>query len=136
VEESSQSVSPLSRLWDVSASLPDTIPLVVPSDHIAALTGDPKEMVDIRQLEDPDKDPYEWFDKMLNGICSEYAKQNRILSSAIRWGLMGLPGLCNTLEYFIDNGLASNEILEMHINNLIEEAKKLYIAILRIHQHS
>src|SRR5258708_18099945 len=78
-EESSQSVSPLSRLWDVSASLPDTIPLAVPSDHIAALTSDPKEMVDIRQLEDPDEDPYEWFNKMLNGICGKYTKWNRIM---------------------------------------------------------
>ncbi len=116
-------------------SLPDTVPLVVPSDHITALTGDPKEMVDIRQLEDPDEDPYKWFDKMLNSICSEYkVEQNPVISYQV--GLMGLPGLCNTLKYFINKGLASNEILEMCINNLIEEANKVYVTILRKQRHS
>jgi len=51
---------------------------------------------------------------------------------------MGLPGLCNTLQYFVEKGFASDEILEMHINNLIEEAKKVYVTIYipRKTQHS
>ena len=132
------SVSPLSTLKDLSSCLPDTVPLAVPSDHIAALTGDPKEIISIRQLEEPDEHPYEWLDKMLNSICSEYAKWNGIMPSAMRWGPMGLPGLCNTLQYFIEKGFAFDEILEMHINNLIEEAKKVYITIYipRKTQHS
>ena len=80
-------------------------------------------------MEDPDEDPYEWMDKILNSVCSKYAKQNGILPSAVRWGLMGLPGLCNTLQYFIDHQFASEEILEMCINNLIEEVKKVYVTI-------
>src|SRR5258708_38781040 len=124
-----QSASPLSSLRNISACLPDTIPLAVPSDHVAALAGDPREIVAIRQLEDPDEDPYEWLDKVLNGICGEFAKQNGVLPSAVRWGPMGLPGLCNTLQYFIDKGLASDMILETCINNLIDEAKKVYITV-------
>ena len=113
-------------------------PPAVPSDHITALTGDPKEIISIRQLEEPDKHPYEWLDKMLNSICSEYAKWNGIMPSAMRQGPMGLPGLCNTLQYIIEKGFASDEILEMCINNLIEEAKKVYITIYipRKTQHS
>ncbi|KAF8327756.1 uncharacterized protein EI90DRAFT_3018003 [Cantharellus anzutake] len=38
---------------------------------------------------------------------------------------MGLPGLCATLQYFTNNKFASEEILEIRINNLIEEAKKI-----------
>ena len=134
--QAEESVLPLSRLWDISVSLPDSVPIVVPSDHIAALTSDPKEMVDVRWLEDLDEDPYEWFNKVLNGICGKYAKRNGALSLAIKWGLMGLTGLCKTLQYFIDNGLALNEILETHINNLIEEAKKVYVTILKKHRNS
>ena len=124
-----QSASPLSRLRNISARLPDTIPLAVPSDCVAALAGDPREIVAIRQLEDPDEDLYEWLDKVLNGICGEFAKQNGVLPSAVRQGPMGLPGLCNTLQYFIDKGLASDMILETCINNLIDEAKKVYITV-------
>ncbi len=40
-----QSASPLSRLRNISACLPDTIPLAVPSDHVTALAGDPREIV-------------------------------------------------------------------------------------------
>ena len=66
---------------------------------------------------------------MLNGICGKYAKQNGLLPSAVRWGSMGLPGLCDTLQYFVNNGFASEEMLEMCINNLIEEAQKVYITV-------
>ena len=83
----------------------------------------------IRQLEDPDEDPYEWFDQMLNSVCGEYVKWNGLLPSAVRQGSMGLPGLCDMLQYFIDNGFASEEMLEIHINNLIEEAQKVYVTI-------
>ena len=113
-------------------------PPAVPSDHITALTGDPKEIISIRQLEEPDGHPYEWLDKMLNSICGEYAKRNGIMPSAMRQGPMGLPGLCNTLQYFVEKGFASDEILETCINNLIEEAKKVYVTIYipRKTQHS
>ncbi|KAF8324979.1 uncharacterized protein EI90DRAFT_3019287 [Cantharellus anzutake] len=125
LDKGSDSASPLSRLRDIAVHLPDTIPLAISSDCIAALAGDPKEIVAVQQLEEPNEDPYEWLDKMLNGICSEYAKRNGLLPSAIRWGPMGLPGLCNTLQFFVGHGFASEEILETRINNLIEEAKKV-----------
>ena len=86
-------------------------------------------MISIRQLEEPDEHPYKWLDKTLNSICGEYAKQNGIMPSAVRRGPMGLPGLCSTLQYFIEKGFASDEILETRINNLIEEAKKVYVTI-------
>jgi len=69
------------------------------------------------------------LDKVLNGICGKFVKQNGILPSAVRQGPMGLPGLCNTLQYFIDKGLASDTILETHINNLIDKAKKVYVTV-------
>ena len=104
----------------------DTIPLAVPSDSdcVAALAGDPREIVAIRQMEDLDEDPYKWLDKVLNSICGKFVKQNGILPLAMRQGPMGLPGLCTTLQYFIDNGLTSDSILETCINNLIGEVKK------------
>ena len=36
-----------------------------------------------------------------------------------------MGGLCNTLQYFVDSKLASEEIFETCINNLIEEVKKV-----------
>ncbi|KAF8331049.1 uncharacterized protein EI90DRAFT_3199739 [Cantharellus anzutake] len=120
-----QSASCLSKLRHIATNLPDTVPLAAPSDPIAALTGDPKEIVATRKLEEPDEDVYEWLDKKLNNICGEYAKRNGTLASAIRRGPMGLPGLCATLQYFTNNKFASEEILEIRINNLIEEAKKI-----------
>ena len=32
----------------------------------------------------------EWINKVLNGICGKFVKQNGILPSAVRWGPMGL----------------------------------------------
>ncbi len=43
---------------------------------------------------------------------------------------MGLPGLCITLQYFISHNLAPEVLLEMHINNLINEARQLYVITL------
>ena len=63
-----QTSSPLSVLSDIASHLPNTIPSAIPSDTIASLTGNPKEMVSNRLLEDLDEDPYEWLDKSLNGI--------------------------------------------------------------------
>src|SRR5260370_13093604 len=62
----SQSVSPLSKLREITAHLPETVPLAVSSDCIMALTGDPKSIVAIQKLEEPDEDLYEWLDKILN----------------------------------------------------------------------
>ena len=78
------SAMPLSRLRDISRCLPEMVPLATPSDPLAALTGDPREIIAIRQLEEPEEPPYEWFDKVLNGICGEFAKWNGILPSAVR----------------------------------------------------
>src|SRR5258708_35405980 len=108
--EESQSVSPLSTLKDLSSCLPDTVPLAVPSDCIAALTGDPKEIISIRQLEEPNEHPYKWLDKMLNRICGDYAKWNGIMPSAVMRVPMGISWLCNTLLYFVEKGCATDEI--------------------------
>src|SRR5258708_25337884 len=45
-----QSASPLSSLRNISAHLPDTIPLAVPSDHVTAFAGDPREIVAVHLL--------------------------------------------------------------------------------------
>ncbi len=118
----------LLRLRHIAVHLPNTVPLAAPSDPITTLTGDPKDLVAIQQLEEPDEHPYEWLDKALNNVCGEYVKQNGMLPLAIRRGPMGLPGLCMMLQYFIDKKFASEDILEKCINNLIDEAKKLYIS--------
>src|SRR5260221_4431622 len=102
------SVSPLSTLKDLSSCLPDTVPLAVPSDHIAALTGDPKEIISIRQLEEPDGHPYEWLDKMLNSICGAYAKRNGIMPSAMMQGPIEFTRLSNTIQYFVEKRSASD----------------------------
>ena len=119
-----KSATPLSRLRDISGCLPNMVPLAVPSDPVVGLAGDPREIIAIRELEEPDEHPYEWLNKVLNSICGKFAKWNKILPSAVRQGPLGLPGLCNTLQYFINNKLASEKILEIHINSLIGEAEK------------
>ena len=123
----STSATSLLKLRDIASHLPDTILLAIPSDGIAALTGNPEDIVSNILLEDPDRDPYEWLDKILNGICGEYVKQRGLLPFAVWRGPMGLPGLCTMLEYFIKNNLASEVLLETCINALIEEAKQWYI---------
>ena len=117
-------------LNNIASCLPNTIPLAVPSDSIAALTRNPEEIISNQLLEDPDDEPYEWLDKTLNGICGEYAKEKGLLPLAIWRGPMGLPGLCVTLQYFISHNLAPEVLLEMHINNLINEARQLYVITL------
>ena len=124
------SPSPLSMLDNIASHLPNTIPLAVPSNSIAALTGNPEEIISNQLLEDPDDEPYEWLDKTLNGICGEYAKEKGLLPLAIWRGPMGLPGLCVTLQYFISHNLAPEVLLEMHINDLINEARQLYVITL------
>ena len=54
LDEGSQSATCLIRLRHIATHLPNTIPLAAPSDPIATLTGDPKDIVTNQQLEEPD----------------------------------------------------------------------------------
>jgi len=65
---------------------------------------------------------------MVGGVQMRWTRHTMTLPLAIRWGPMGLPGLCIMLQYFIDKKFASEDILEKCINNLIDEAKKLYFS--------
>ena len=93
-----KSATPLSRLRDISGCLPNMVPLAVPSDPVVGLAGDPREIIAIRELEEPDEHPYEWLNKVLNSICGKFAKWNKILPSAVRvhWDYQGYAIPCNT----------------------------------------
>ncbi|SRR5260221_8672667 len=69
------SLSPLSMLDNIASHLPNTIPLAIPSDSIAALTGNPEEIISNWLLEDPDDEPYEWLDKLLMGFVVSMQKK-------------------------------------------------------------
>src|SRR5258708_13204043 len=58
----------LLRLRHIAAHLPNTVPLTAPSDPITTLTGDPKDLVAIQQLEDPNQHPYQSLHKPLTNL--------------------------------------------------------------------
>ena len=98
----------LSKLTFIATQLPMSIPVAEPEDAMAALCGDPE--VILSNLED--KEPDEWLDQKLNNICGTWAVNHGHVPLAIKCRNLGLPGLCHTLQFFIDCKLASEAILE------------------------
>ena len=92
-------------------------------DPVAVLCGDPNTIISCL---DDDK-PYEWLDKKLNNVCSTWAINQGLLPLAIKCGNLGLPGLCRTLQAFIDCKLIPETLLEMQLEILLNEAEKMYI---------
>jgi hypothetical protein len=113
----------LSKLTLVAAQLLESIPVAKAEDAVAALCGDPEAI--LHNLED--EEPYEWLDRKLNNICGSWAVSRGLVQQAIKRGDLGLPGLCCTLQLFIDRKLASEAILETRLEILINEAEKMYV---------
>jgi len=100
----------LSKLTQIAAQLPKSVPVAKAEDAVAALCGDPEAILLSLKLED--EDPYEWLNQKLNNICGSWAVNQGLVSLAIKCGNCGLLGLCHTLQFFIDHELASEAILK------------------------
>jgi len=72
-----------------------------------------------------DDEPYEWLDCKLNNICGSWAVNQGLVPLAIKCGDLSLPGLCSTLQFFIDHKLASEVLIETQLRILLNEAERM-----------
>ena len=108
----------LSKLTSVTTQLPESVPVAKPEDTVAALCGDIEGI--LFSLEDDE--PYEWLD---HKICGSWAVNQGLVPLAIKRGNLSLPGLCSTLQFFINHKLVSEVLIETRLRILLNEAERM-----------
>ncbi len=111
----------LSKLTSVTAQLPESVPVAKPEDAVAALCGN----IEVILFSLEDDEPYEWLDHKLNNICGSWAVNQGLVPLAIKHGDLSLPGLCSTLQFFINRKLASEVLIETQLRILLNEVERM-----------
>ncbi len=111
----------LSKLTSVTAQLPESVPVAKPEDAVAALCGN----IEVILFSLEDDEPYEWLDHKLNNICGSWVVNQGLVPLAIKHGDLSLPGLCSTLQFFINHKLASKVLIETQLRILLNEVERM-----------
>jgi hypothetical protein len=103
----------LTELARIAQTLPSSIPLAVPTDALAAYSGDPRMELDT------DDDPWEMVDRTLNRTLG-YGKTTSEIAALIRRGPLGIDGMVNWLRRAVFDLKINESLLEHKVRRLID----------------